>query len=110
MDDIRQLMDEEEIFLNSELKISDVAARLGTNSRYISDCIKHSHGCSFTQFVNSYRVEHAKRLMREQPDIKISVLCYDSGFTNETSFYRTFKSLTGMSPNEWKNSTINAER
>ena len=101
MQQIRELMEREKFYLNSELKLSDVAARLGTNSRYVSDCIKRSQECSFTQFVNHYRVEHAKRLMQQQPGIKISVLCYDSGFANETSFFRTFKSVTGTTPKEW---------
>jgi AraC-like DNA-binding protein len=101
MQQIRELMEIEKFYLNSELKLSDVAARLGTNSRYVSDCIKRSQECSFTQFVNHYRVEHTKRLMQQQPGIKISVLCYDSGFANETSFFRTFKTVTGTTPKEW---------
>jgi YesN/AraC family two-component response regulator len=96
-------MEEQKLYLNSELKISDVAALLGTNSRYVSDCIKTSKGCTFSHFVNTYRINHAKQLIAQQPDIKSIELYLKSGFSNETSFFRTFKSHTGMTPGEWKN-------
>ena len=101
MAQISRLMEEEKLYLNSELKLSDVAVLLGTNSRYVADCIKRCHDCSFTLFVNQYRVEHAKQLMRQQPDAKVSMVAFDSGFATDTSFYRTFKAITGTTPKEW---------
>lgn len=89
------------MYLDSSLKVADVAAVVGTNSRYVSDCIKASRGCTFTQFVNNYRIEQGKRLLLQQPDAKITSVALQSGFANETSFFRTFKSMTGMTPREW---------
>ena len=99
---ICQLMDEEQPFLNSELKISDIAASLGTNVSYVSACINRQKGCSFNQFVNGYRIHYAQKLLRGSPDKKIAEVWTTSGFANETSFFRTFKTLTGMTPTEWK--------
>ena len=101
MKQISRLMKEEQLFLKSELKVSDVAELLATNSRYVSDCIRANEGCSFIQYVNRFRVSHAKELLRRQPETKIASLCIQSGFANETSFFRTFKSFTGMTPREW---------
>lgn len=98
---IRMLMEEQELFLNSELKVSDIAAKLNTNSTYVSDCIRSACSCSFSQFVNGYRIERAKKLMQKYPDKKISTLCIESGFSNETSFFRTFKASMGKTPREW---------
>jgi YesN/AraC family two-component response regulator len=95
-------MDEERPFLNSELKIADLATSLGTNVTYISNCINSQKGCSFIQFVNGYRIDYAKQLLRKHPDKKISEVWAASGFANETSFFRNFKALTGMTPNEWR--------
>jgi len=97
---ICQLMDEQQIYLNSELKVSDVARQLGTNSKYISSAINQQRGCSFSQFVNIYRVEHAQRLMRQHPDKKINEIWMSSGFGTETSFFRNFKAVTGKTPKE----------
>ncbi len=100
-ENVCKLMEERQLFLNSDLKVSDVAAELGTNSRYVSDCIKAGKDATFKQFVNGYRVEYAKRLMRQHPDMKLSVVGLQSGFSNEMTFFRTFKAFTGMTPREW---------
>lgn len=99
---ICQLMEEELPYLNSELKVADVATSLATNASYISACINALRGCSFNQFVNSYRIDYAKKLLRLHPDKKVSEVWALSGFANETSFFRTFKAITGQTPTEWR--------
>lgn len=95
-------MDEHHPYLNSELKVQDVADALGTNRTYISNCIKNARGYSFSQFVNSYRVEYAQQMLRQHPDKKISEVSIASGFATEVSFFRTFKTVVGMTPSEWR--------
>ena len=102
MQRIITLMEEEKPYLNSDLKVSDLADRLSINSRNLSDCIRKTTNNSFANFINAYRIEYAKQLMREQPDMKISEVFLSSGFANETTFFRIFKAVTGMTPNEWK--------
>ena len=102
MQRIRQLMEEQKPYLNSDLKVSDLADRLSINSRNLSDCIRKTTNDSFANFINAYRIEYAKQLMREQPDMKLSEVFLSSGFANETTFFRIFKAVTGMTPNEWK--------
>ncbi len=102
MQRICQLTETQQLYLNSELKVADIARLLGTNSSYISACINSQKGTSFNQFINTYRIERAKKLLRENPDQKISEVWPVCGFSTETSFFRTFKTLTGMTPSEWK--------
>ncbi|MBO5583938.1 MAG: AraC family transcriptional regulator [Prevotella sp.] len=102
MERISQLMKEQKPYLNSEFKLSDIASMLGTNSRYVSDCIKQHAGCSFTQYINGFRIAHAQQLLTVEPDMKLAAVCIESGFSNETSFFRTFKTVTGMTPGEWQ--------
>jgi AraC-like DNA-binding protein len=101
MNRICELMEKEQPFLNSNLKITDVAAMLHTNRTYVSNCINNQRNCSFMQFINTYRVAYAQKLMKET-DKKMPEIWLASGFANETSFFRTFKTVTGMTPNEWK--------
>lgn len=98
---INQAMKTQKLYQNSDLKVTDLAVAVGTNRRSVSDCINSQKGCTFTQFVNIYRVEHAKRVMRKNPDKKIADIYLESGFANEGSFFRTFKAVTGMTPKEW---------
>ena len=99
---ICQLMEEERLYLNPNLKKTDIAAALGASSTVISNCINSQRGCSFPQFVNTYRVAHAQELLRSQPDSKIAEVILSSGFSNEASFYRIFKNITGTTPSDWK--------
>jgi AraC-like DNA-binding protein len=102
MQKICALMEGQKLYLNSDLKLNDVADALNTNRNVISSCINSQRGCSFSQFVSGYRIDYAKGLMRRQPDIKVSKVWMASGFSTETSFFRTFKAVTGMTPNEFK--------
>ena len=97
-----QLMEEQHLYLNSGLKLSDVATATGCNRNVLSACINNLRNCSFSQFVNTYRVEHAKQLLLSNPNIRASEVWMESGFGNETSFFRTFKAIVGMTPSEWK--------
>ena len=99
---INDVMESQKLYKNSELKLSDLANAVGSNRRAVSDCINSQVGCSFNQYVNTFRTEHAKRIIRQYPDRKLSDIYVESGFANETSFFRTFKTLTGMTPKEWK--------
>ena len=102
MQRICELMENQQLYLDSNLKLTDVAAMLGTNRNVISVCINSKRNCSFSQFVGEYRIAHAKNIMRREPGKKISEVWMASGFSTETSFFRTFKSITGMTPNEYK--------
>ena len=98
---IRKLMDQEQLFRNNNLKPADVAAALATNTRYVKDCIKTEQGQTFSQFVNSYRVEYVKEQLREHPDKSVLLIYMDAGFSSERSFFRIFKEATGMTTREW---------
>ncbi len=102
MQRINDVMESQKLYKNCELKLSDLANAVGSNRRAVSDCINSQAGCSFNQYVNTFRTEHAKRIIRQYPDRKLSDIYVESGFANETSFFRTFKALTGMTPKEWK--------
>ena len=106
MQRINDVMESQKLYKNCELKLSDLANAVGSNRRAVSDCINSQAGCSFNQYVNTFRTEHAKRIIRQYPDRKLSDIYVESGFANETSFFRTFKALTGMTPKEWKDKGI----
>ena len=106
MNHICQLMDEQQLFRNSELKAADVAAKLGTNSRYVADCIRECRGITFTQLVNEYRVGYVQQYLRQHPNKKVFEAYTEAGFTSERSFFRIFKDVTGMTTSEWVSQNI----
>ncbi len=101
MQRIEALMEEQRLYLNSDLKMGDVASQLGVHQNEVSACINNSKGYSFSQFVNNYRVVYAQQQLREHPEKKMSQVGMESGFANDTTFYRVFKTITGLTPSEW---------
>ena len=102
MDRISQLLDEKQLFLNSDLKMADVATVLNVHPNVLSSCINNARGCSFSQFISEYRVAYAKQLLREHPELKMRQVAEESGFASDQSFFRTFKDVEGVTPRVWQ--------
>ena len=102
MEQISTLIEEKELWRRKDLRITDLASELATNKTYVSLLLNNVSGGSFTDIVNGYRVRNAQTLMREHPEMLLDDVAAESGFSSYTSFYRNFKSITGMTPQEWK--------
>lgn len=98
---INELVENEKLYLNSELKVSDIADAFQLHRNDISSCINSQMGCTFAQYVNRYRIGYAQKLMRQQPSMKVSSVWMESGFGSEQTFFKIFRAATGMSPKEW---------
>ena len=96
------LMEKGQLYRKQDLRIADIASLLGTNSTYISATLNGQSGESFFQFITGYRIRYAQKLLSEHPEKRLSEVAEESGFYSERSFFRCFKSLTGMTPTEWK--------
>ena len=104
-----QIIEKEELFKQPDLRLTDIAARLATNRTYISAIIKSLSGENFSNLINGYRVRHAQKLMKAHPDMSVTVIAEESGFSSRSAFYRNFKEMTGLSPAEWKKSALSTE-
>ncbi|PKL40015.1 MAG: hypothetical protein CVV44_07300 [Spirochaetae bacterium HGW-Spirochaetae-1] len=98
-----EYMCEEKPFLDPELRIDDVAAALQVKRHYLSQIISEKYGMNFYSYINGFRVEEAKKLMsRSDEDINLLGIAFETGFNSKSTFNRTFKSLTGMTPSEFR--------
>ena len=100
---IDRLVVEEEWYKDRSLTLKKLARELGTNELYVSQAINTLSGLNFNTYVNQYRIKEAKNLLldprQESPsilDISLKV-----GFSNPSTFSRTFKKLSGFSPSEY---------
>ena len=101
---IAAAMEEQKLYLRPGLKISDVAAAVGSNRTYVSNAINSAGGMSFADYVNTRRVEYAKKRMKQlaaQGDFSISDVATDAGFASFPSFYRAFTKYERTSPSSW---------
>ena len=94
-------MEGEKPYLNPDFRLMDLRQVLPLNRTYLSQLINSEYGCSFYQFVTNYRIEEAKRLMREHPDKKLQEISDQCGFSSPTVFSRVFVREVGMTPREW---------
>ena len=105
---LRKLFEEDNIYKNPELKISDVAEKLKSNRSYISAFINSEYGCSFSTFVNRYRVEAAETALTDTENNNFSLEHIASlvGFGSLHSFIRVFKEIKGTTPGKFREENI----
>ncbi len=95
---LEQLMNKQQLYLQHDLKISDVALLLGSNRTYIQRSIMELSGESFTKYINRKRIEHAIELQKNHPEYNIETIATQSGYTHLGTFYRNYKIVTGKTP------------
>ncbi len=95
------LMESEKLYILHDLNINTLAKKLNTNRTYLSKAINSVSGKSFNEFINEYRIAEAKRLLysKESELITIDAIGKKAGFNSKATFFRVFKSLSGVTPN-----------
>lgn len=98
---LEKWMETEKPYLNPEFRLNDLRQVLPLNRTYLSQLINAEYDCTFYQFVTNYRIDEAKRLMKEKPDLKMQDIAEQCGFSSPVVFSRIFTRETGMTPREW---------
>lgn len=99
-----ELMETEKPYIDSELNLQKLAARLSIPPHYLSQTINERLNLSFSEFVNNYRIEEFKRLLREPQSKHLSILAIaeNAGFSSKSSFNAVFKKHTNMTPSDFR--------
>ena len=94
----------EAIYKNPDLKITHLSEKLHTNRTYISKHINTQFSCTFSDFVNRYRIEEAKRLLTEDSSktYSLNYISEKSGFGSMGSFMRVFREMEGITPGQFR--------
>lgn len=100
---LKKYMQDQQPYLNVDLKQSDVAAAIGYPTYLLSAVFTHYLKMGYYDFVNSYRVEKFKQAISEGQHKKYTLvtLAEKCGFKSKASFFRAFKKFTGTTPNEY---------
>ena len=96
------LMKEEKPFLQPDFSLPDLAQKLNVSVHALSQAINEGLGKSFFEMVAAYRIEEAKRFLKEQPNIKIEEIAEQVGYNSKSSFNTAFKKITGKTPSEFR--------
>ena len=100
---ILKLMNEDKIYLEPELSLSDLAIKLKTNTSVLSSVINTIFGKNFNDFINEFRVEEFKKQMQNAYNQHFTLLAiaFDCGFNSKATFNRAIKKFTGQSPKDF---------
>lgn len=99
-DRIKDIMEEEQLYLDPDLTLRKLSGHLDTNTKYLSQVINHHGGCNFLTFINSYRIEEIKKYLDAGDFYKHTFfgIAQRCGFKNKSTFYKVFRDTTGMTP------------
>ena len=86
-----------------EIKLSQLAKLFGYNEKYLSHALHSLTGVHFSQLLTFYRIEHAKKLLSQQPQKSITSVAMESGFSAINTFHRAFLNHMGMTPTQYRN-------
>lgn len=95
------LFERDHVYLNPRLRLTELAALLGTNRTYLSQYINQCCDTTFYDFVNDYRIHHAKLLLHSTDDT-LDTIATKSGFNSLSTFRRAFLQREGKSPIEFR--------
>ena len=87
---LENLMNNEQIFLQNDLLLNDVAKLLGTNRTYLLQALSSCAHMTFKEYINRKRIAHAEQLMAENPQVSKTEIATLSGYNSMSSFYRNY--------------------
>ncbi|MEM9305634.1 MAG: helix-turn-helix transcriptional regulator, partial [Pseudomonadota bacterium] len=107
---LRQLMRDDEPWRSEDLDLATLAAMIDLNPHQLSQLLSQHLATSFADFVNGYRVDAAKQLLRETAGTMTMLeIGLEAGFGSSATFYRAFRRRTGATPREYL-ATIDSDK
>ena len=95
-------------YLSHHLNLDELANQLSMHPRALSVTIKNHFNTNFYEFINSYRIEEAKRIIEDpdQADRTMIDILGEAGFNSKATFNSFFKKIVGMTPTQYKASKL----
>ncbi|PNV76715.1 helix-turn-helix domain-containing protein [Leptospira inadai] len=95
---LKEILERQKFYRDSELRLTDLAAGLGLTVHQTSRYLNEIHKMSFYELINHYRVKEACRLLIANPKTSVLEIGFEVGFNSKSTFNSQFVKATGMSP------------
>jgi AraC-like DNA-binding protein len=89
-------------FTQANISIADLSCKFAVNRYYLSKYINENKCCNFNVWVNGLRIEEAKNILQNNPDISVTEVATDTGFLSNAYFGALFLKNTGQTPQQWR--------
>src|SRR5690606_38078586 len=101
-DKLEELMREKKPHLNADLNLDGLSSMLNLSRHHASQLINEHFQLNFYEFINRYRLQESKALLKGEKAMNVEEVAFKSGFNNRISFYRAFKKSEGISPTKFR--------
>lgn len=103
MKKLSYVMDVEKVYKDDKLSLQGLSKKVSVTPHVLSQVINEQMKKNFSDFVNGYRVEEARKMLQEaDEDTSILHICYEVGFNSKSAFYRAFKKFTNITPSQFQ--------
>jgi len=98
-------LESEKLYLEPDIDQNRIVTILGTNKKYLYEAISKHSDLNFRGIINRFRIKESKstieQKLKENETLNLSAIYTECGFNSNSSFYRTFKLITGITPNDY---------
>ncbi len=108
---LTRLMEVEKLYQDESISLQSLAEELSITHHHLSQMLNEKLNKSFSDFINTYRVEEAKKLLRDPKwaDRKIISIAFEVGYNTKAAFYNVFKKYTNMTPTQYRQEVNNKQ-
>lgn len=89
-------------YQDPDISLQSVSMEIGVQHYRLSQALHERMGMDFRNYINRCRIEEAKRLLAERPDMTVLRIAYSVGFNSKSAFNSSFHKLAGLSPTEYR--------
>ena len=93
-------------YVQQGLTIKELSEILHTNRTYLSAYIKTTYKMTFREWITGLRLEYAKNILKEHPEINVQKLAEASGFLSRSNFIKSFADKEGCTPAKWRKANL----
>lgn len=101
-----KFMETEKPYLDDKLTLHKLAEQIHLPEKQLSLLINQHTGKHFFDFINEFRINDAKVLLKEQSQLTVLEVLYEVGFNSKSSFYTAFKKETNLTPTDYRKSIV----
>ena len=99
---LEQLMEQEELYMQKDLTLSELAQAMGTNRTYVSNYLNAVYHQTFYDYINQLRINRKSiPIITAHPEYTFEFVAAESGFASISTFRRAFIKLTGQTPSQY---------
>jgi AraC-like DNA-binding protein/ketosteroid isomerase-like protein len=101
---LEEIMRSQRVFLRPDLTLPKLAETVDCSINHLSQVINSGFGMSFFDYLNQYRIEHARELLAELNGEGGAILniAFTVGFNSNSAFYAAFKKCVGQTPAQYR--------